>query len=114
MVLSGSVRPIVRLLLEPHVILVVVVDPHRPSAIISLREALSTFVHDHQRLRKVLLLTCFILVDTGQAFISDWAERRTDPADAKRGNRWGGRGQFPKQHGGLTQPNWDQNDERQF
>lgn len=51
-------------------------------------EALSTFVHDHQRLRKVLLLTCFILVDTGQAFISDWAERRTDPADAKHGNRY--------------------------
>lgn len=39
-----------------------------------------------QQVRKVLLLGLFIMVDTGQAFVTDWAERRTN-ASEKPGRR---------------------------
>ena len=43
-----------------------------------LSEVAGSFINDiYTRLRRFVLLASFILVDTGQAFVTDWAERRT-------------------------------------
>lgn len=48
-----------------------------------------SFINDiYTRLRRFVLLASFILVDTGQAFVTDWAERRTASDVQSSGRRY--------------------------
>ena len=60
---------------------------NRPKQVYGFQVA-GTFINDiYSRLRRMLLLLLFIIVDTGQAFVTDWAEQRTTSGAPKDGKR---------------------------